>query len=209
MSHRTVALAFLLALSSVKLVPAADWVVDRCKVTYKGTPVPLGMGLPEFTRLFGPPSDSHITPWKGHGPVKTYFWDKLGMRTRMFSDAHPDLFGGVDISFREPVIRFPKKHRATSRGTSTMEFRPFGLVEATSFQKVVKEGFKPGHAENAKEEDYLELDLGSESRLVLLPIKDDNFEHYGLSIRYAAPDGSKFRNYALAQAKMGNNCRLP
>ncbi|QQS04499.1 MAG: hypothetical protein IPK50_19760 [Fibrobacterota bacterium] len=209
MTNRCVVLCILLALSSAKFALGADWVLDRCQFTYKGTPVPLGMGLPEFTKLFGPPSDSLITPWQGHGPVKTYFWDKLGLRTRMRSDAHPDLFGGVEINFREPVVRFPRKHRHTAHGTSTMEFKPFGLVNATSIQTIIAEGFLPGHPRNAREDDYLELELGNRSRLTLLFVKDDSARHSNVSVRYAAPDDTKFPNYADAMAKMGANCKLP
>jgi len=191
---------------------AADWVFDRCKVTYKGTPLPLGMGLPEFIRLFGPPSDSLITPWPGHPgrtPIKTYFWDNMGMRTRFFSDAHADLFGGVELSFREPFWN-PRMHkRRFVRGTSTLEFRPFGLLDSNSMKTVMDQGFKPGHAPNAKESEYLDLRLNKESMLSLLPLKDDHFKYYGLSIYYEAPDDSRFRNYAEAQRAMDASCRLP
>lgn len=218
-AFRVLALAAVTAAGSGARTPrptsstkAPDWVVDRCKVTYKGVPVPLGMGLPEFTRLFGPPSDSLITPWPGkpgHAPVKTYFWDNMGMRTRFFSDAHPDLFGGVELSFREPFWN-PRMHkRRFVRGTSTVEFRPFGLLDSNSMRTVMAEGFKPGHAPDAKESEYLDLRLNKESMLSLLPLKDDRIKDYGLSLRYGTPDDSRFRNYAQAQRAMDASCRLP
>jgi hypothetical protein len=83
------------------------------------------------------------------------------------------------------------------------------LPASNSIQKVLKEGFKPGHAPDAPESEYLDLDLGQAHGLALLQLKDDRGNFYGLSLRYSVPDGSKHSNYAIAQGKMKANCRLP
>jgi hypothetical protein len=208
MSRCRASLLAFVALSLALPALSADWVVDRCRFTYKGTPVPLGTGLAEFVKLFGPPSDSFIKPIPGQSTIKTYYWDRIGLGTRYYSDAHADLFGGVEISFREPVHNKAMRKRRFPRGTSSLEFRPFGLLDSNTIWKVVREGFKPGHAPGAPESEYLDLDLGSNRSLTLLPLKDDQGKHYGLSIRYAGPDEGEFRNYAILQSRMNANCLI-
>lgn len=190
-------------------VPAADWVVDQCRFTYKGHPVPLGRGLAEFTVLFGPPSDSIQAKFGSLKPFKTYFWDKIGLRTRMFSDEHPDWFGGVEISFRNPDTSGLRNQRRYPRGTSTVEVKPFGLLDAGTVATLNQEGFKPGHPRSQRADDYMELPLGHDSRLVMIVFNDDKAVPSILSLRYAAPDNTPYPDYAAAQGKMGSSCRLP
>lgn len=51
--------------------------------------------------------------------------------------------------------------------------------------------------------------LPNQSKLTLLFVKDDSLRYYNVSVRYAAPDDTKFLDYADAMAKMGADCKLP
>ncbi|MBK8802625.1 MAG: hypothetical protein IPN71_11335 [Fibrobacteres bacterium] len=86
-----------------------------------------------------------------------------------------------------------------------------GLLLGCSVFLIAKRrnGFLPGHRRNAREDDDLELNLGNNSRLTLLFVKDDSLRYYNVSVRYAAPDDTKYPNYADAMAKMGGSCKLP
>jgi len=187
----------------------ADWVIDGCRVTFKGTPVPFGKGPGEFVKLFGAPSDSLIQPWKDHPPFRIYTWAKSGLQTEPWSDRHPDLFGGIEILFDSKPPEAGDKSKASKQGISTVEFKPYGIVDSSSIRRILAEGFHHSFALQGDEPSFLELDMGRGYWLSILPVRGMHGRFRGFTIHFNAPDSDTMRTYPEVLARLGNSCQTP
>lgn len=188
---------------------SADWVIDDCRVTYKGHLVPFGHGPREFVKLFGAASDSLIKPWPGHPPIRIYAWNRLGLNTEIWSDRHSDLFGGVTIYFRDHYGRSTKPTPERPSGWSSIEIKPYGLVDSNSVQSILSKGFHHSYALQGDEPAFLELDMDDGYWLSILPLRAMRGEFIGFSIHFMTPDSANVMTYPELLAQHGNACRTP
>ncbi|MEN9354019.1 MAG: hypothetical protein RL318_1344 [Fibrobacterota bacterium] len=188
---------------------SADWVIDDCRVTYKGHLVPFGQGPREFVEIFGAASDSLIKPWTGHRPIRIYAWNRLGLNTEIWSDRHSDLFGGVTIYFRDHYDRSTKSTPERPSGRSSIEIKPYGLVDSNSVQSILSKGFHHSYALQGDEPSFLELDMDNGYWLSILPLRAMRGEFIGFSIHFMTPDSANVMTYPELLAQHGNACRSP
>ncbi|MBK8803076.1 MAG: hypothetical protein IPN71_13675 [Fibrobacteres bacterium] len=84
------------------LAASSDWVIDQCRVTYKGKPIPLGSAYPEIVAMFGPPDDSVIGDSGLAGRPRNYYWDKIGIEASAVVENDPAHYQ-LRILFREAL----------------------------------------------------------------------------------------------------------
>lgn len=121
------------------LAASSDLVIDGCKITFKGQPIPLGGTAQDHIKVFGIPTDTvsvedgeHCVYWGNIGfraCSPTVFWNTPGWESATHLAFHYTLRSS----------NFPKM-----KGTSTFGIRPFGRfsTDRDLNQEIVSNAFR-------------------------------------------------------------------
>lgn len=194
------------------LAARSDWVIDDCRVTYKGKPVPVGSAFPAVVEVFGPPDDSVIGDSTIAGRPRHYFWDRIGVEAFTYVESSPARYL-VEVNFREP--RFPKgpltADTRSARGFSSVGIRPHGRLDSLNNRRIIESVFSAQGSLHDGRSYFLQIPFSSDTYLEVHPEYGGNASEGYASLYFylGAPKTGTYQTYPQIFAALGANCKLP
>lgn len=194
------------------LAAGSDWVIDDCRVTYKGKPVPVGSAFPELVEVFGPPDDSVIGDSTIAGRARNYFWDRIGVEAFTYVESSPAHYL-LEVNFREP--RFPDGPSTAStrsaRGFSSVGIRPYGRLDSLNNRTIIESAFSAQGILHEGRSYFLQIPFSSDTYLEVHPEYGGNASEGYVSLNFylGAPRTGTYQTYPQIHADLRTNCKLP
>jgi hypothetical protein len=194
------------------LAASSDWVIDQCRVTYKGKPIPLGSAYPEIVAVFGPPDDSVIGDSGLAGRPRNYYWDKIGIEASAVVENDPAHYQ-LRILFREalpPPASSTNKYRRP-RGTTTFGIRPYGRLDSLTQEHLLDVSFSETGTVIGAPSRFLQIPFSADSYMEINPFhgRSSGPSIIGFDFYLASPRTGPYQTYPQIHSALGDNCKLP
>lgn len=194
------------------LAASSDWVIDACRVTYKGKPIPLGSTYPEIKEMFGPPDDSVIGDTSSGGRSRAYYWDKIGLEASAYVESSPAHYQ-LTVLFREALPRraSTKDTYRHPRGSSSFGIRPYGRLDSLNQEHILDVSFHESGAVIGAPSRFLQIPFSAQSYMEINPVSGRTAgpSTIGFDFYLASARTGPYQTYPQIFAGLGANCKLP